>query len=136
MSPLYASKRKFRSNRRLSTFLSWLNRQSVAGLTCARKFRNSIHTRMRLYRNTSRDLSTRLGKILKDPCPASPSAKYPIWHLTEHSSGFVHWHGKTDRYLGPLEDRGEEKNVLIELLPLALGSPQMPSAIMYDAIEF
>lgn len=78
LSPLYASKRKFRSNLRSNMCLSWLNRQSVAGLTCAPKFRNSIHTRMRLFQNTSRKLSVLPGKALADPYPAS-SILFGIW---------------------------------------------------------
>ena len=114
----------------------WLNRQSVAGLTCAPKSRKSIHTRMRLFQNTSRKLSVLPGKVLTDPCPAFSSANHSVGDFTEHLSGFVHWHWEVDRYLGPLEGHGEVKNISIKVLPLAPGSPQMPLDIMYNAIEF
>lgn len=137
----YVLKRKSPSNQRLSTCSSCLNPQSVAGSTCALKFQNSIHTRMRLYQNSSRGWNTRSGNPLP---PLENSLSVPLfgfWAEREkkNSSGFVHWHWEAERYLGPRERRGEVKNTLINLYPLELGSPQLPPDIRhgYDFnIEF
>lgn len=88
---------------------------------------------MRSFQNTLRKLNAPPGKALADPCLAW-SILFGI--LTDHSSGFVIWHWESDRYLAPLDGPGEVKNALIKVLPLAPGSPQMPSDIVYNVIDF